>query len=178
MHTPQTIVIIGSGDKGKGIAYALSAGTDKVLLCDHDYDTTKEYAEQLQANHPYYDIEAANCAYNATWEADIIILDLSCNALLEAAGKIKIVANQKVIVTSNNSVQALQELLPNSKIIQAFNNIDAKAFYLAADERKVIDCFVAGEHKEALDTVTSLIKAIGFNPVLSTTAKVAGEQAA
>lgn len=167
MHTPQTIEIIGAGSRGRALAHALAVGQDRVLLSDHDFESAKTYVDKLQQAYPFYDIEAVSCSYEATWEADLIFLDLPCTALLEAAAKIKLVANQKVVVISNDPVQALQELLPNSKIVQAFANVEEQAFYLAAEERKLIDCFITAEDKEAATVVSALVKSIGFKPVSS-----------
>ena len=175
MYTPQTIVIIGVGEMGRALAYAMAAGNDRVLLCDEEMNT-KNLIDDLQQNHPYYDVEATNCSYDASWEADLIILDLPCAALLEAAGRIKAVANQKVVVSAD-TVQALQELLPNSKVVQAFDNIEPPSFYLSAEEKKQIDCFVRGDHIEAVITVSSLIKTIGFNPVIRPKAETSIEAA-
>lgn len=154
---------------GKGVAYAMAAGHDRVLLCDQEKNT-KELVERLQQNNPFYDVEATDCSYEATWEADLIILDLPCTGLLEAAGKIKAVANQKVVVSAD-SIQALQELLPNSNVVQAFDNVEAPSFYLSAEEKKIIDCSVSGENKEATATVASLVKTIGFKPIILSKAK-------
>lgn len=175
MYTPQTIVIIGVGALGKGIAHAMAAGNDRVLLCDDEMNT-KNLVDELQQNNPYYDVEATNCSYDATWEADLIVLDLPCAALLEAAGRIKAVANQKVIV-STDSVQALQELLPNSKLVQAFDNIEPPSFYLPIVEKKQIDCFVKGENMEAVIAVASLVNTIGFNPLILSQAESSIEAA-
>ncbi|HEU4471229.1 MAG TPA: NAD(P)-binding domain-containing protein [Flavisolibacter sp.] len=165
MHTPQTIVIIGLGDTCKGIANGLSNGNDRVLLCDEKYETAKSLANGLQEAYPYFDVEAINCSYEAVWEGDVIILALPCTLHQEVAEKIRAVANQKVVVTTHASLDALQQLLPNSKLVQAFDKVDPGAFYLPPSQRHSVDCTVTGNDQEAVKAVSSLVKTIGFNPV-------------
>jgi predicted dinucleotide-binding enzyme len=167
MYTPQTIVIIGAGEIGRAIASGLSNGSNRVLLCDQDFSIAQDVANGLQTTHPYYDIEAVACSYDATWEADIIILtSSSCPDRQEIAKKIKAVACQKVVVTTADVLIELQQLLPNSKIVQAFNGIDAGCFHQSVENRKTVNCFITGENDEAIDTVAALVKTIGFNPLI------------
>ncbi len=179
MHTPQTIVIIGAGNKAKAITSGLANARDRVLLCDTDYESAQAFTNGLRAEHPSYNIEPIACSYEATWEADIIILALaSCPDLQEIAKKIKAVANQKIVVTTTDAAKELQDLLPNSKIVQAFANLDDESFNQACEYKKQINCVVQGCNEEALDTVSDLVKTIGFHPIILKTSEVADTRAA
>ena len=127
MITPQTIVIIGTGQRGRGIAEGLSRGHDRVLLCDDDFNNALSVAQNLKENHPGFDVEAIPCFFDATWEADIIIVDLACAEQQGLAEKIKTVANQKVVVTTSKS-DHLAALLPQSRVVQAFDDINQDSF--------------------------------------------------
>ena len=101
MHTPQTIVIIGAGETAKGIVRGLAGGRDRVIFCEGNFDAARSFAKELQKQYPGYDVEALQCSYEATWEADIIILALpSCPDRQEIAQKIKTVASQKIVVVA------------------------------------------------------------------------------
>ena len=166
MYTPQTIVIIGAGEIGKGITRGLSNGHDRVILCDNDFEATESFTKKLQAQQPAYKVEALECSYEATWEADIIILALSsCPDRQEIAKKIQAVANQKIVIVADDAREELQQLLPHTKIIQAFTNIDPAAFDAAPESKKTIHCLVRGDDEEAVQAAAALVKTIGFHPV-------------
>ena len=177
MHTPQTIVVIGAGEIGKGIVRGLSGGRDRVVFCDRDFDAATSFTEELQKQHSNGNVEALQCSYEATWEADIIILSLpSCPDRLEMAKKIKAVASQKiVIVADETAVKELQALLPYSKVVQAFDGLPAGAFDGTAEQKKQIYCPVKGEDAEAVQAVAALVRTIGFTAVatLSNTNRMA-----
>ena len=166
MHTPQTIVVIGTGKTGKGIIRGLSNGNDRVIFCDENFETARSFTNELQAANPYYDVEAVLCSYEATWEADIIILALpSCPDRRKLAQRIKAVATQKIVVIMDDAVKELQDLLPHSRIVRAFTGISDDAFDLPAEQKKTIDCRVTGTSEEAVQTVAKLVRTVGFNPV-------------
>ena len=163
MQTPQTIAVMGAAETGKFIVRGLSGGRDRVLLCDHNFPLAQGYALDLQQAFPAYDIEAVPCSYEATWEADIIILALpSCPDRLELAKKIKAVANQKVILIADGDLEELQALLPFTKIVR----IDISAFGQTAAAHQPLPCPVRGTDAEAVQTAAALVKTLGFQPVI------------
>lgn len=166
MQTPQTIVIIGGGEVARGIAYGLSLGRDRVLLCDEPFSAAQEFAEDLRQQSPRFEVEAVQCSYDAVWEADIIILTLPCSEAQSVLQKIGAVANQKVIITVESAVNELQPLLPHTKMVQAFDHLDTKAYYESGEQKGSIDCPVSGCNNEAVQTVAELVRTIGFRPVI------------
>lgn len=171
MHTPQTIVVIGAGEIGKGIVRGLSGGRDRVVFCDRDFDAATSFTDALKKQHSGYQVEALQCSYEATWEADIIILSLpSCPDRLEIATKVKAVASQKIVIAADEiAVKELQALLPFSKIVQAFDNLPAGAFNGTVEQKKHIYCPVKGDDAEAVQTVAALVRTIGFTAVATLT---------
>lgn len=181
MRTKQTIAIIGLGSMGKGLATALARGTDRVLLFDRKEAEAAMFANQLAQVHPGYDVEAINCSANACWEADIIIPAIPYTAQAEVAGYVKQYANQKVVISIANPMGAngadmspetsaaeeLQQLLPYSKVVKAFNTTYASLFAQPLVNSKTVDCFIAGNDADAIQTVTDLVETVGFNPVLA-----------
>ncbi len=167
MHTTQTILILGAGKTGRGIAKGLSGSKDRVILCDSDINHAEACVNDLKTHRPEFDIEAQMCSYEASWEADIIILDLACDEMQEAAQKIKKVANRKIVVTTGPYLEELKQQLPNSKVVQAFSTVDALFFEESVTRRKAVDCFVTGDDDEAVKLVADLVRTIGFKPVLT-----------
>jgi 8-hydroxy-5-deazaflavin:NADPH oxidoreductase len=179
MHTQITIVIIGLGNVGRSIAKALSRSKYRVLLFDATCSKARELAETLKDAQPLFEVEATDCPSNASWEADIIIPAVLYDAQCEVAEKIRVFANQKVVVSLTSPFEEtidvksgcdacdeLQHLLPHSKVVKAFH-ADFAAWienYKPGDAAE--DCFIAGNDPEAVETVADMVKAMGMNPTI------------
>ena len=128
-------------------------------------------------------MEDIDCSVQATWEADIIIAAVHIEAYKEVAEKIKDMANQKIVISIANplnetynglvtspdksAAEELQKLLPNSKVIKAFNTTFAADFSTPVIDGKQVDAFIAGNDEEALQTVSELVSTAGFNPIVA-----------
>src|SRR5206468_11863217 len=129
------------------------------------------------------DVEACECPANASWEADTIILAVPYQTETEIAARIKEVANQKIVISITNplnetydglvtapdtsAAEELQKLLPNSKVVKAFNTTFAADFTTPVIDGKQVDAFIAGNDEEALKTVSELVSTAGFNPIVA-----------
>jgi len=184
MSAKQTIAIIGAtGNMGSAIARSLSKGRNRLLLFSHNQDKSQLLANDINNNHTSADVEAIECPVNASWEADIIILAIPYGAEKEIAAQIRDVANQKIVISIANplnktynkmvtapdtsAAEELQKLLPNSKVIKAFNTIFAADFANPVIDGKQVDSFIAGNDAEALETVTELVNTAGFNAIVA-----------
>ena len=178
-----TIAIIGaSGNMGKGLSTALALKSDhRLLLADSDYDAVKALAAELKRTKPTADVEAIDCSSTASWEADIVIPAIPYAAQREVAEKIKPFVNQKIVVslvnpmnetmtalaTESSAAEELQQLLPNAKVVKAFNTTFAGTFYEPVVDGIPVDVFVAGDDAKAVDAVSKLATIIGYNPVFA-----------
>ena len=191
MQTKQTIAIIGaSGNMGSAISKSLAKGNYRLLLSAIDRDKIQLLMQEIKISNPYADVEELGCSITAGWEADIIIMALPYDAEKEVASKIKEVANQKIVISIANplnetydglvtapdtsAAEELQKLLPNSKVVKAFNTTFAADFTTPVIDGKQADAFVAGNDDEAVQTVTELVKIAGFNPVVAGKLPVSG----
>ncbi|HRN58375.1 MAG TPA: NADP oxidoreductase, partial [Agriterribacter sp.] len=93
------------------------------------------------------------------------------------------VANQKIVISIANplnetydglvtapgtsAAEELQKLLPNAKVIKAFNTTFAADFAQPVIDGKQVDAFIAGNDSDALETVSELVRTAGFNPVVA-----------
>lgn len=184
MNTKQTIAIIGAnGNMGSAISKSISKGNYRLLLKGNDQAKLDALVKELKANTPKADVEAIACPAEASWEADIIILAVPYAAEKEIAAKIKDVSNQKIVisianplnetfnglVTANDTSAAeeLQKLLPNSKVIKAFNTSFGANFSTPVIDGKQTDAFIAGNDEDALQTVAEIVATAGFNPIIA-----------
>jgi 8-hydroxy-5-deazaflavin:NADPH oxidoreductase len=184
MITKQTIAIIGAtGNIGSAISKSLAKGNYRLLLKANKKEDLDKLAEEIKKSNPSADVEAIACPTEASWEADIIILAVPFGAEKEIAGKIREVANQKIVISIANplnetynglatapdtsAAEELQKLLPNSKVIKAFNTTFAADFSTPVIDGKQVDAFIAGNDEEALQTVSELVTTAGFNPIVA-----------
>lgn len=184
MNTKQTIAVIGaSGNMGSAIAKSLSKGNNKLLLFASEKEKVEAVVNNIKTSNASADVEALECPTNASWEADVIILAVPYQAEKEIAEKIREVANQKIVISIANplnetynglvtapgtsAAEELQNLLPNSKVVKAFNTTFAADFGTPVIDGKQVDAFVAGNDEEAVKTVSELVKTAGFNPIVA-----------
>ena len=184
MHTKQTIAIIGStGNMGSAIARSLSKGNYRLLLKANDKEKLRSLVDDIKSLQPQADVEESICPAEASWEADIIILAVPYVAERELSGKIIDLANQKIVISISNplnesydalvtspdtsAAEELQKLLPNSKVIKAFNTTFAADFKSPVIDGRKTDAFIAGNDHEAVSIVEELVETAGFNPVVA-----------
>src|SRR5215204_303359 len=184
MQTKQTIAIIGAtGSMGSAIAKSLAKGNYRLVLFGRDASKLQELEKDIKKVQDSADAEGITCSYTAGWEADIIISALPYSAEKELAEKIREVANQKIVISIANplngtydglvttwdtsAAEQLQNLLPHSKVVKAFNTTFAADFSQPVIDGKQVDAFIAGNDADALETVSELVKTAGFNPVVA-----------
>ena len=184
MAIKKTIAIIGaSGKMGSAIAKNLSKGNYRLLLFAQQKEKLQQAVEEVKKENPYADIECSGCPFDASWEADIIIPAVKYEVEKEVAARIKDVATQKIVISISNplnknfdglitfsdtsAAEELQQILPNSKVVKAFNTIFSADFSQPIVDGKQIDSFIAGNDGEAVKTVSELVSVAGFNPIIA-----------
>lgn len=184
MQTKQTIAIIGAtGSMGSALAKSLAKGNYRLLLKSNKAEALKDLVAEIKKETPAADIEGMACPREAGWEADVIIPAVPFEAQAEVAERIREVANQKIVVSLANplnetytgmvtpgdtsAAEELQKLLPHAKVIKAFNTTFAADFASPVINGQQVDAFIAGNDKDALETVSELVQTAGFNPIIS-----------
>ena len=175
---------------GSAISKGLSKGNYRLLLCSEESEKITGLVKQIKQTHPAAEVEQLDCSVDASWEADIIILAVPYSAEKELVPRLKDVANQKIVISIANpmndtfdglvtaadtsAAEELQKLLPNSKVVKAFNTTFAADFATPVIDGKQVDSFIAGDSDEAVQTVTELIRTVGFNPIVAGKLPVSG----
>ncbi len=189
--TKQTIAVIGAGgNMGSAIAKSMAGGNYRLLLFDRAREQLDSLTEEIQQVHPEADLELMNCPHESSWEADIIILAVPHDAEKEIADKIQDVATQKIVISIANPIdedfsklitdadtsaaEELQQWLPHSKVVKAFNTTFAADFEQPVIDGKQADAFIAGNDENALQYVAELVETAGFNPIIAGDLSVSG----
>jgi predicted dinucleotide-binding enzyme len=184
MKTKQTIAVIGNtGNMQAAFLKALSKGNYRLLLCSNKREKMTDLENDIVSSNASADVETIECAVNAGWEADIIISSASPLEEQAMAGTLKEVVCQKIVISIgaalsdtniglsfeavSNSAEQLQSLLPNSKVVKVVKTrlaSESSEQILNGPQQNVI---IAGEDKEAINTVSDLLSSAGFNPVFT-----------
>lgn len=166
---------------GSAIAKSIAGGPYRLLLKGNKQAELDSLVKDIQSKHPNAEVESAVCPTEASWEADIIIMAVPFEAEKEIAPMIKEVANQKIVVSIANPLNAsynglvtppdtsaaeeLQKLLPHSKVVKAFNTTFAADFATPVINGIQADAFIAGNDEDALQTISDLVSTAGFQPI-------------
>ena len=92
----------------------------RLLLISDEATELEQLRNNITAKHSNSDFEILDCVKDGCWEADIIILAVLPEKMLQVAAKIKEVATQKIVIEirsdENNSTE-LKKILPYSKLV-------------------------------------------------------------
>ena len=184
MQQKQTIAIYGAtGNMGSAISKSLSKGSYRLLLLAPEEEKRKGLQSEILSHSPTADAEAMELPEHSQWKPDIFILAVPHSAEAEIAGKIKELAKDKIVISIANPInkdmsgsvlppgtsaaEELQKLLPDSKVVKAFNTTFAADFAQPVIDGRQVDCFIAGNDEAAMKTVAELVQTAGFNPIIS-----------
>jgi len=183
MALKQTIAIIGADQRmGSAIAKSLSKSNHRLILMGQDEEILDALKLKLVESEAKAEIESNNCAKEACWEADVIIMATPYELEKEIIERIKDVAVGKVVISISNlsirdykasvaspetsAAEELQRLLPYSKVVKTFNTVFARDFMTSTIINGAGEVFIAGNNSDGLETVSKLILSAGFIPII------------
>lgn len=168
MQNIRTIAVIGAAEKRNLPVLKELSEHYQLLLFDKNPKALSAIHERLVAQNRHGFIEKMDCAINASWEADIIILSGFCINDAAVVEKIKEVATAKVIIimenedeftTSISNELSFDLLFPHSKIVEIIN--------ISTDENTQKEFLLEGHNSKALDTVSGIFERCGITTYVS-----------
>lgn len=179
-----TVAVIGAtGKMGRGLSHNLARAGYRVLLVGHAVDKLEKLQGEIVLSTPGANTEVVNCVTESSWEADIIVPAVTYCHQKEVAEKMRDVVPGKIIIDLTNplnssldglltqkdisAAEEMQQLLPHSHVVKAFNTVFAADFYTDKIALQIPDCFVAGDDNESVAIVAQLVRDVGFNPVIA-----------
>ena len=165
------VAIIGTCNMGSGLAKALTAAGHSVTVTSKDPAKAHALADEIGGR-------AAGSSTDATADAKVVILavyrDAFDEVLAEAGdafdGKIVIdISNRAnenpgLAVDGSSNAELLQDRLPNSRVVKAFNTVFASRLGDPRIDGIPLDGFVAGD-ASARPIFLELVGSIGLRPV-------------
>lgn len=168
-----TIAVIGTGNVGNALGTsAVRAGYDVVFASQHPGQAA-EVASAAGAT-------AAATPRDAAAVADIIVLAVPYAALPAVAADIAPVVDGKIVIDPSNPLkpdysglalsdssgaEELARLLPNSRVVKAFNTLFAGNTARPDALGYQLDSLFATDDDAAKDAVCGLSSSIGFRPI-------------
>jgi len=178
-----TVSIIGTGMMGSGLAHGLAKAGYRVLIGSSSTVKRDELAAAIRRDVFRADIEVLDCSRESSWEADIIIPAVPYSAQAEVAAHIKDVVTGKIVISLVNPLNAtydglltpattsaaeeLAALLPDSKIVKAFNTVFSGTLINPVIQGDQADTFIAANDADATATIAQMASDIGFNPLFA-----------
>lgn len=165
------VLIIGTGNMGRGIATRALAGSNTVTLHDEDGAKAQALATELGAR-------VAGDTRDAISAADIVVIATPYQASLDVARRLGAALANKVVVDISNplddtytglvtapdtsAAEEIRKLLPPSvKLVKAFNTTFAGTLVAG----QPLDVFIAGDDDAAKAQVAELAKSGGLNAI-------------
>lgn len=164
------ISILGAGTVGSAMARAFAQAGHTVFIANsRDPDTIPKELLEHGRIIPVWKEQLPE-------KAEILLLAVRWQDLENALKSLKGLDGKTVIDVTNNtdedfnlidtggkpSSRVVQDMIPQAKVVKAFNTFSIAKYY--KDGGKGILSFVSGDHEDANQTVSELIRSLGFEP--------------
>jgi 8-hydroxy-5-deazaflavin:NADPH oxidoreductase len=174
-----TLGIIGSGNIGKAIgSWAATLGYE-VIFSARDEAHAKAAAQAAGQG------AKAASVRGAVEGSDLVLLAVPYGAVKEILSEIRPLLRGKTVIDATNplssdftsltlgfttsAAEKIAKLVPEAHVVKAFNTVFAQIYGSRNPkiQSKAISVFVAGDNKEAIEKVSTLIAKMGFDAVNS-----------
>lgn len=183
MATKKTIAILGAtGHIGSAVARRLARSPYQLMLMSEDVSELdslqKSITNDTQGTSEVFSVD---CAKEASWEADIIIVATPYETLNQVAEKIRDVAVGKIVISmsgestpsyngvltalQSSAAEELQRLLPHSTVVKTIDTRSVADFFTPIIDGRRVDVLLAGNNREAMAEVHEIVRNAGFNAV-------------
>ncbi len=171
------IGIIGSGNVGSAIGAVWVEAGHEVMFSSRDITHDEALAARLGQG------ARAGTPREAAAFGEVVMVSVPYFALPDVAETSGDLLEGKVVIDTNNPFPnrdgeiadwarekgaglATAELLPGARLVRAFNAVGARRMGSAHEDPGVYGMPIAGDDAEAIETVSRLIRELGYEPVL------------
>lgn len=169
------IAIVGTGNVGRALATSFSRAGHRVVVTSRDPqhagDLAATVAGATTAPSPRAAAEAADLVVLAIPFAGVadVARDLHSvvtgKPVVDVTNRMSFGANGPEMDTSTSNAEELATLLPEARVVKAFNTLFASNQTDPTVGGVRLDGFVAGDDADAKAAVLELVSSIGLNPV-------------
>jgi predicted dinucleotide-binding enzyme len=166
------VTIIGNGNMARGIGTRLVAGGHQVTIHAKDEAKGQELAGFLGGG--------TSAAALGSETADIVIIATPYSEMANVAKAYDGLAGKTVVDISNpvdfatfqlvtepgkSGAEEVAELIPEAKVVKAFNTVFNKTMEAGTVDGMEVDVLIAGDDQGAKDTLKELIQTSGMRPL-------------
>lgn len=168
------VAIIGSGNMGAGLAGALAAVGNEVIIGTRDPAKAAALAEKvghgaigggIAAAAKLADVLILALPYGGVAEALKLAGDVSGKVLVDISNPISADFKELTIGHTTSAAEEIQKLAPKAHVIKAFNTIFAQLFAAEARQANKLQVFIAGDDAAGKAKIATLAQSAGFEPV-------------
>lgn len=169
------IAIVGAGNVGRALATSFSRAGHRVVVTSRDPQHAGDLAATVAG------ATTAPSARAAAEAADLVVLAIPFAGVADVAPDLRSAVTGKPVVdvtnrmsfgangpemdTTTSNAEELAALLPEARVVKAFNTLFASNQADPTVGGVKLDGFVAGDYPDAKATVLELVRSIGLNPV-------------
>ena len=166
LSTITTFAFIGTTRNNYSFFINQIAKINKVLLFENSVNEQSDNLHSHTNNFLSGNIEIMNCATNASWEADIIMLSNNTKDWQNITLKIKEVSTGKIVIIISDEdnrtdfktvFNIVHPLLPHSFIVQILKISNQ----INNDDLMILN----GNNEESLSTISSLFNEVGIRSI-------------
>jgi 8-hydroxy-5-deazaflavin:NADPH oxidoreductase len=168
------VAIIGAGNVGRALAASFTRRGHTVTIASHDPEHAAAAAAASGARFAETNVEAAAAGQVVVLAIPFASVEAVAEEIRDAvAGKPVVDATNRMsfgpsgptIDNGDSNADRLAAWLPDGHVIKAFNTLFASHQADPMADGTQLDGFVAGNDRDAKDTVLELVRSIGLNPV-------------
>jgi predicted dinucleotide-binding enzyme len=180
------IGIVGSGNVGSAVGGAWVKAGHEVMFSSLDIEQDKKLAARLGGG------ARAGTPREAAAFGTVLLISVPYKALPSVGKDLGELIKGKIIIDTSNPIVARDgdmavaarekgaglssmEFLPGARIVRAFNAIGAARMAQAASSSERVGMPIAGDDQAAIATASSLIRDVGYEPVLVGTLATMGK---
>ena len=171
------IGMIGSGNVGSALGRVWAKAGHDVMFSSRHLDQDKTLAAEIGAN------ARAGTPSEAAAFGEVLVFAVPYGALPELGKNLADSIKGKVVIDACNPFPSRDgeiadraraagaglfsaQLLPGARIVRAFNAVGAARMGQAHEDKQRMGMPIAGDDKQAIEIASSLIRDIGYEPVL------------
>ncbi len=173
------ITIIGAGNMGRGIATRFVSGGHNVTLMDQDDSKAAALAQQLRSAAKS-GAKVTSAPSGSAIHADVVVLAVYYPVVASVIKQYSKQLDGKIVVDITNTLndtfteprfentsgaEEIARLLPNSKVLKAFNTTFAGTLVAGQVGGQPLDVFIAGDDASAKALLANLAQSSGLHPI-------------
>jgi hypothetical protein len=164
----KTIAILGATEKyASALAEGLASDCNRLLLFSDQQTELLVLRDNILQKNPSQSIEITDCASDASWQADTVVLAVCSDLQRLISGSIVDFVTQKTIIAFVSSKDDVNNLSTSNILQQLMPHTHVVSVYLTEDQEHGKLFYASAIDELALEEAQNLLISAGFKSELS-----------